>query len=327
MAPKLLTRDQLAGAVRAAFGDGRRLDAVERLAGGSRKGVYRLSLDDATTAIAYVWEDSENYWPTAEGDNDHADPFCAGVGLYLFEAAHARLESLGLRVPEIYLIDRDREHYPAELAILEDFPGEDLEQLYERDPDAARPKFALVAEVLEALRAGRSPRYGKVAWIDAGGTSHGSSCEASALEFALKCLAEVAAREPRAERARGRVEERLQELAAAVRPRAEYSLVHNELWGHVLMDRQGRPVLIDIEDLMYFDVEWEHVFLKIRLHEDYQRLAVEGLDEDRFALYMLAQRLSLTAGPLRLLDGDFPRREFMQGIAEYNLEQVLVLTQ
>ena len=35
--------------------------------------------------------------------------------------------------------------------------------------------------------------------------------------------------------------------------------------------------------------------------------------------------LSLVAGPLRLLDGDFPEREGMQGIVEYNLRQVLAL--
>jgi hypothetical protein len=40
---------------------------------------------------------------------------------------------------------------------------------------------------------------------------------------------------------------------------------------------------------------------------------------------MLAQRLSLTAGPLRLLDGDFPGRTFMTDIAEYNLNQALAL--
>jgi hypothetical protein len=40
---------------------------------------------------------------------------------------------------------------------------------------------------------------------------------------------------------------------------------------------------------------------------------------------MLAQRLSLTAGPLRLLDGDFPNRAFMAGVAEYNLKQALEL--
>jgi hypothetical protein len=68
------------------------------------------------------------------------------------------------------------------------------------------------------------------------------------------------------------------------------------------------------------------VFLRLR-HPDshYRRLAVEGLDEDQLALYTLTQRLSLTAGPLRLLDGDFPDRAFMQGIAEYHLNEVLAL--
>lgn len=111
-----------------------------------------------------------------------------------------------------------------------------------------------------------------------------------------------------------------------MRPRAEYAVVHGELGpDHVLVDAGGNPVAIDIEGLMYFDVEWEHVFLRIRLHDAYRPLEVDGLDEDRLSLYMLAQRLSLTAGPLRLLDGDFPDRAFMAGIAEYNLKKALEL--
>ena len=325
VARTVLTRDQLSGAATAAFGRGRRLEAVERLAGGTRKGVYRLRMDDGTTAIGYVWDDSENYWPAADGDNDDTDPFCAGVGLRLFEAANARLDSIGVRVPEIHLVDRDRTHFPTELAIVEDFPGEDLYSLFARDPRAAEPVMARLAEVLQAMRDYRAPRYGKVALIDAGGSSSGTSCEAHAVEFGLRSLAEAAPRDQRIERARDRIEQRLHELAAKVQPRAELSIVHGELWGHVLIDGDGRPALIDIEDLMYFDVEWEHVFLEIRLHGDYRRLAAQDLDEDRLALYMLAQRLSLTAGPLRLLDGDFPNREFMRGVAEHNLNEALAL--
>ncbi|WP_367669682.1 hypothetical protein [Streptomyces sp. DT2A-34] len=52
---------------------------------------------------------------------------------------------------------------------------------------------------------------------------------------------------------------------------------------------------------------------------------MDGLDEDRLAFHLLAQRLSLTAGPLRLLDGDFPDRAFMAAVAEYNLNQALDL--
>ncbi|WSQ07397.1 aminoglycoside phosphotransferase family protein [Streptomyces sp. NBC_01231] len=326
MAPRAVTREQLAGAARSAFGGGRLLEAVEPVAGGSKKGVYRLVMDDATTAIAYVWDDAENYWPAAEGDDDLTDPFSPGLGLDLFEAAHARLDALGVRVPALRLVDRDGAHYPADLAIVEDLPGESLEGLLGRDPRSAAPVMARLAEALEAMRGHRAATYGKVAVVDGGGTSRGTSCEGVVLERALRDLAEAAARDPRIAAARGRLEERLLGLAQAVRPREQYAVVHGELGpDHVLVDADGDPVVIDIEGLMYFDVEWEHVFLRIRLHDDYRPLAVDGLDEDRLALYMLAQRLSLTAGPLRLLDGDFPDRAFMAGIAEHNLNMALEL--
>jgi hypothetical protein len=112
-----------------------------------------------------------------------------------------------------------------------------------------------------------------------------------------------------------------------VTPRAEYAVVHGELGlDHVLVDPAGEPVLIDIEDLMYFDVEWEYVFLRLRHHPDLaRRFAVKGLDEHRVALYTLTQRLSLTAGPLRLLDVDFPDRAFLRGVAEHHLTEAVAL--
>ncbi|MDX2934507.1 phosphotransferase family protein [Streptomyces ipomoeae] len=326
MASRAVARGQLADAARAALGGGRRLEAVERVAGGSKKGVYRLVMDDATTAIAYLWDDAENYWPAVEGDDDLTDPFSPGLGLDLFEAAHARLDALGVRVPAIRLLDRDGAHYPADLAIVEDVPGENLEKLLARDPSAAAPVMARLGEALESMREHRASMYGKVAVVDGGGTSRGTSCEGVVLDRALRDLAEAASRDPRIAGARDRLRERLLDLAAAVRPRAEYAVVHGELGpDHVLVDADGNPVVIDIEGLMYFDVEWEHVFLRIRLHDAYRPLEVDGLDEDRLALYTLAQRLSLTAGPLRLLDGDFPDRAFMAGIAEHNLKMALGL--
>ncbi|OIJ99095.1 aminoglycoside phosphotransferase [Streptomyces monashensis] len=322
-----MTHDQLTRAARAAVGGGRWLEAVERLAGGTTKGVYRLTMDDATTAIAYVWEESEHYWPATESDGDLADPFSPGVGLDLFAASHARLSTLGLRVPGIYLVDRDRTHYPADLAIVEDFRGGNLMDLFNRDPRAAAPTMSRLADALAVMRGHRATSFGKVAHIDAGGTSRAASCQEAALDFALRCLAEAASRDRRIADAQGRLEARLRGLAAMVRPRAEYSLVHGELGlDHVLVDSGGNPVVIDIEEMLYFDVEWEHVFLQLR-HSDsqYRPLAVESLDADRLALYKLTQHLSLTAGPLRLLDGDFPDRAFMQGIAEHHLNEALAL--
>jgi hypothetical protein len=137
------------------------------------------------------------------------------------------------------------------------------------------------------MHAQRGPTFGRVGHVDGGGVAAGGSCEAIVLDRALADLAEGAARDGRLEAVRDDLQERLRGLAAAIHPRSDHRLIHGELGpDHVLVDARGRPVMIDIEGLMYFDVEWEHVFL-------------------------------------RLLDGDFPERAGMLGIVEYNLRRVL----
>jgi hypothetical protein len=327
MAPRKVTREDLAAVTRAALGSDRKVKGVTRLAGGTTKGVYRLTVDDDTTVIAYLWEDSENYWPQAPNENDVADPFSPGNSINLFVTASSRLASLGLRVPEIYLLDSDRAYYPADIAILEDFPGEDLLSFWERAPVAAEPTLSRLREGLAAMRNYRGRAPGKVSFVDAGGTPRWSTSEEAVLALGLRCVAEAMERDHRIADNSERLKDRLGELAATVRPRAEYSVVHGELGlDHVLVDADGSPVIIDIEDLMYFDVEWEHAHMQVRLGRDWARtVGVDDLDEARLGLYMLSQRLFLVAGPMRLLDGDFPDRVFMRSIIEHNLNEALAL--
>jgi hypothetical protein len=323
---RTLERDHLAGVARAALGSERRLLDVARLRGGSKKGVYRLTFDDASTAIVYIWDAAEDYWPARPAGDaaDHANPFAHASAIDLFEAAYQRLDALGIRTPRIYLADRSREHYPADIAVIEDVPGGTLEALFRHEPNSAEATLARLADVLDVMQGHKEPRFGKVALIDQGGISEGRSCEQVVLDRALDDLAEAASRDTRIAAARGRLEDAVRRMAAEVRPRSEYGLIHGELGpDHVLVNGQGHPVLIDIEGLMYFDIEWEHVFLRIRFGRHYQRLHRSGLDEQRLAFYTLAMRLSLVAGPLRLLDGDFPDRDAMLGIAEHNLQRAL----
>ena len=319
-----LTRDALAPLARTALGAGRRLDAVTRLRGGSKKGVYRLTCDDGSTAVAYVWSPDEDYW--SESPADPRDPFSHASGLDLFTASHDRLAALGVRTPRLLLADHTHRHLPADTAIVEDIPGGSLEELLRRDPRAGAATLQELAAALAALRARTAPGFGKVAVVDRGGAAHGASCAEAVRDRALWDVEEAAAREPRIAAVRGRLADRVRALAEEVGPRTGHGLVHGELGpDHVLVDADGRPALIDIEGLMYFDAEWEHVFLQLRFGPHYDALRTEGLDEDRLRLYRLAMHLSLVAGPLRLLDGDFPEPGAMRAIADYNTGRTLSL--
>jgi Phosphotransferase enzyme family len=312
--------------MRAAVGSRRQLRAVIRLPGASKKGVYRAVFADNSTAIVYIWDAAEDYWPAGSRSGDYADPFSHASGLALFQAAQARLSGLGIRTPQVYLADASREHYPADVAVLEDVPGPTLEDVLGDDPRRAEAPLRRLADALRVVHADKSPNVGKVLHVDSGGLSHGGSCEQLVLERALDDLAEAATRDARIRQVVSKAQDVLQGRAASVLPRSDHSLIHGELGpDHVVLDSRDQPVIVDIEGLMYFDVEWEHVFLQLRFGRNYDVLYRSGLDQDRLKLYSLAMHLSLVAGPLRLLDGDYPDRQVMLDISEYNLQQVLVL--
>jgi hypothetical protein len=181
--------ESLAGVVRAAFGRGRRLAAVHRLRGGSKKGVYRLTLDDGATVIGYLWNAAENYWPAAQRDagDSQADPFSdASAGL--FEASHACLDGLGVRVPQVYLLDRSRAAYPADIALVEDVRGASLETRLERGLPGADQALARLAAAVSVMHQQRGPRFGKLAYVSGSAVGQdGSAQNGSAEDGSAAC--------------------------------------------------------------------------------------------------------------------------------------------
>jgi hypothetical protein len=313
--------------LRAALGRDRPLPRTERLVGGSKKGVYRLTLDGGDTVLVYAWSDAEDYWQGVlpEGADDPADPFSHASGLALFEAAAHRLASAGVRCPELLFTDRSRTLYPADIAVVEDVTGGNLETLLERDPNAAERPLSVLADWLAAMTAIGSSSFGKVAFVDAGGRSPGTSCEGVMLDRALTQLEDIAGRDERAAHAQDRLEEILRSLVEPIQPRAAWTLVHGELGpDHVLLDHHGEPVLIDIEGAKYFDIETEHVWMRMRFGGHYAKLNRDGrLDEDRLRLYQLCMHLDLVAGPMRIADTSHPEREWFREVAEYHLQRAL----
>jgi hypothetical protein len=307
--------------VRDVFGTHRRLVTLDRLTGGTMKGVYRLSLDDGFRAVLYVWHQDENYWPVVDGDGGFGDSH----GLAAFEAVHAVYAQAGVRTVRIYLADHTRRYHPAEIAVVEDLRGE-LSELCQ-DPAAVAPALAELRAHLEAMRAHRRTEHGRIAHL-AEGRRPADPPERRAYVQGQADLAEAARVVPEVAAVRDRAAELLDERAAAVSPRTSWSLIHGELDdGHVMVAPDGGLVLVDIEGSQFGDVEDEHYFLNLRFGDDrYAHLRLEDLDKNRTRLYQLTRTLSLIAGPMRLVDTDFPNREYMRQIARWNTERLLKLT-
>jgi hypothetical protein len=208
--------------------------------------------------------------------------------------------------------------------VVEDVAGASLEALLEKDPVAGERPLSVLADWLAAMAEVRSPAFGKVAFVDGGGRSAGTSCERAMLGRALTQLSEIADRDRRAADAQGRLRELLHSLAEPIEPRPTAALIHGELGpDHVLLSRNGEPVLIDIEGAMYFDVEREHVWLRMRFGRHYAQLSRGDLDEDRLRFYQLCMHLDLVAGPLEIADTSHPDREWFRDVAEHHLQRAL----
>jgi hypothetical protein len=291
--------------VRDTYGSDRRLRELTRLPGGSTKGVYRLTLDDGSTVLLYHWAAAENFWPAGTGLD--FGPFLGNAGPADLARAHALFHGIGVRVPEIVALAPDR-------ALVEDIRGGTLDELLLRDPAAGQEALRRLGEMLRTMHTHQEPSFGFPGETPAG----------FALQRGLNSLVAAAPRDHRIAAAETRLERELRTRFAAVQPRSGYGLIHGEIGGdHVLIGPAGEPVLVDIEAAMFFDVEWEHAFLELRFGELYPALRTVPLDPDRLALYRLVHYLSLVAGPLQLIEGDFPNAAFMRRIAEGNAQRAL----
>jgi phosphotransferase family enzyme len=315
-----LEPDDLHDLVAAQLGTDRRLVALDRLTGGSKKGVYRLGLDDGSTVMLYVWAPGENYWPAAPVVAD--DPFTDASGAELFAVSHAALTAAGVRVPRLLLLDRDGRHLEADVALVEDAGPRTLEDLIENDPAAAAEPLSTLGDMLRRMHTTFGPHYGKLVGL----APATRPAEDVIVDQALNNLREAAARDGRLAHASGKITDHVRHLRDAVTARETYALIHGELGpDHVLVTAAGEPVLIDIEGLTYFDVEWEHAFVEMRFGEAYPALRPVELDPARLDLYRYAQVLSLIEGPLRIADTDFPDRQWMLDLAEWHIARALTV--
>jgi aminoglycoside phosphotransferase (APT) family kinase protein len=291
---------------------------VQRLRGGSTKGVYRIRWADGKTVLVYRWHPDEDRWPP--GRRHWAGGPSSGCARFL--TAHHVLHQLGVRVPAIHgrpLVDTE---VAAKMVVVEDLGSRTLADVLARGGGRGERVLAELKATLRTVHARQRRAAGP---LEAAGRRPAVPFPELVLSRARRDLRD-AGTHPRLRPLVPELEARLIAASARVEPRAGACLVHGELGpDHVLVPSDGRPVLIDLEGLHYADIEWEHAYLALRFGPHYGSLRRTGLDAARLEFYTLAHHLSLVAGPLHLLSSGRPDRG-MQRIADHHAARLVHLT-
>ncbi|MFC5528195.1 phosphotransferase family protein [Cohnella yongneupensis] len=307
-----LTSEQLQNYVAKVFGAGYRVEGIARLHGGAQKVVYKIDCTNGFSCVLYVWDLSQNYF---KEDILNEPAFQQSYGGGLFAMNNRYLRQRGIRTPELYDMNRDRDWHAFDYALVEYVHGQKAQAYFQEETTVRHELFQRVGDMLSEMHAIERDVYGAADYSG----SNDKPCYELQREHAKMSL-EYASRHMVSVRDNySRLLDKLDELEAAIQPRSHYGLIHGELGpDHILVDDQLQPYLIDIEGAGYFDIEHEHSFLGIRFGEYYRYLENNNLDTNRMAFYRYCHHLSLTSGGLKLLHRNFPDQSFAKGLADYH---------
>src|SRR5258708_30353018 len=101
---------------------------------------------------------------------------------------------MGVRTPQVYVLDRSKNHFPADIAVVEDVRGGTLEAMLQHNPPGAEQTLAQLKTALQIMQQHRSQRLGKVALVASGDARQDRSCEQVVLDRAVQHIAEIASR-------------------------------------------------------------------------------------------------------------------------------------
>jgi Phosphotransferase enzyme family len=293
---------------------GDRIILSRRLHRGAKKAVYYAELADGRDCIVYAWDPAANYL---------LRPEAVETGAAQFELSILKLQSLGIRVPRIYGLDKSKSEYPIDVAIVEHITGTPIADYWEQDPTAGDDAYRALGEVLHKMHGDRRLNPGPLGELQPGPVT---PCESQAMAHGLSDLERATMGVESLGRHRERLRDILERRRAQVKPRHEHGLIHGEIIGdHVLVLPSGEPVLIDTEQIQYFDIEWEHAFLQLLQKPHYEHLQAENLDPARVDFYKVCLHLSYIAGPLTLLENEHPAREFIKSIIHHHVNCLMKL--
>lgn len=303
--------------VKETFGAGYVVNHVENRHGGAQKVVYKVACTNHFSCMLYVWDLSMNYF---QQEIEAGQVNQLTYGCDLFESNQAFLHRHGIRTPQVFYLNKERERYPFDFALVEYIDGLDATHYLDAEASVQEKVFGRLGTMLTQMHRLERETFGTV--NDNSGSAE--KCHTLELENAKQQLAYAANHISAFQSNQMKLYNKLDELEAAIEPRARYSFIHGELGpDHVLVNDELQPYLIDIEGSQYYDLEYEHSFLAFRFGDAYCYLNNARLDRSRMLFYKLYHHLSCTSGGLKLLHRGFPNRGLAEMIVEHNYKSAL----
>ncbi|GIP35662.1 aminoglycoside phosphotransferase [Paenibacillus sp. J2TS4] len=305
--------------VRKVFGASYVVDTVTKMRGGAQKMVYKIDCSNSFSCVLYVWDLSMNYFEEEIANQDINEQ---SYGSSLFEINNKFLIQHGIQTPFLYDLNKERNHYPFDYALVEYVNGQKAEDyFYHSDSKVQDKVFLRLGEMLSSMHANERHYFGKPNEIGINATENGHLIQMEnakvQLSYASHYIESIKSNQ-------NKLLDTLYELESRIKPRAQYGFIHGELGpDHILVNEKLNPLLIDIEGAMYFDIEHEHSFLEFRFGDFYRYLKNDALDPDRMLFYRFHHHISLTSGGLKLLHRGFPDQQFAKDLAEHHSKYAL----
>ncbi|MFU1795567.1 phosphotransferase family protein [Paenibacillus azoreducens] len=304
--------------MRSVFGTGYIIASVSKMHGGAQKVVCKIDCSNGFSCVLYVWDLTMSYFQEETANKDVSE---ISYGSDLFELNNKYLTENGIRTPFLYDLNKEKERYPFDYALVEFIDGQKAEAYFHHSDSRIQDKvFQRLGEMLTGMHADKRQIYGKQNQIRANTVN----CHLLQLENAKPQLSYASRHMDCIRVNQSKLFDILHELESRIKPRTQYGFIHGELGpDHVLVNDKLETFLIDIEGAMFFDIEYEHSFMKLRFGDFYRYLENDTLDPDRMLFYRFHHHISLTSGGLKLLHRGFPNQSFAKELAEYHSECAL----
>ena len=295
--------------VKEVFGNRYELQSMERLLGGAQKHTYLAKTQNGFNFVIYIWDQSTSYFSYDE-END----IFLSSSAKLFELNNYKMCEVGVRVPKLYYMDRNKNEQQYAYAFAEYIDGTDMDEVINNAPHRLEQVLASLAENIEKLHCIKCETVGQL--------EHLQAYDFNIIEFSLEGVKRDVAYLSEMDQLNKKMyevlEEKVEQLAKKIKPRKEYTFIHGELGpNHVMVNKNNEAFLIDIEGAKYGDVEEEASFLKLRFGTSYEKIVNQAMDEERMRFYHLGHCLGNLSGAMALKNKGYYDMEDLNGMIKY----------